>query len=109
VPLIPVLMPRTVGSHALNNREVRDPERVSCGAPELPRAPMLVARQPQPGDPDRGPRGRVGPCQGAQNRHYRSVCRHFGNERGTAIAIVSIRHNLAVMGYRKGIQSRHLS
>ena len=35
--------------------------------------------------------------------------RHFGNERGTAIAIVSIRHNLAVMGYRTGIQSRHLS
>jgi hypothetical protein len=34
---------------------------------------------------------------------------HFGNERGTAIAIVSIRHNLAVMGYRTGIQSRHLS
>jgi hypothetical protein len=35
--------------------------------------------------------------------------RHFGNERGTAIAIVSIRHNLAVMGYRTGIQSRYLS
>jgi predicted ATPase len=37
------------------------------------------------------------------------LLRHFGNERGTAIAIVSIRHNLAVMGYRTGIQSRHLS
>ncbi len=34
---------------------------------------------------------------------------HFGNERGTAIAIVSIRYNLAVVGYRTGIQSRYLS
>ena len=37
------------------------------------------------------------------------VNRHFGNERGTAITIVSIRYNLAVMGYRTGIQSRYFS
>ena len=30
---------------------------------------------------------------------------HFGNERVTAIAIVSIRHNVAAMGCRAGIQS----
>ena len=35
--------------------------------------------------------------------------RLFGNERGTATAIVSIRYNLAVVGYRTGIQSRYLS
>ncbi len=35
--------------------------------------------------------------------------RHVGNERGTAIAVVSVRHNLAVMGYRTGIQLRYLS
>jgi hypothetical protein len=37
------------------------------------------------------------------------VSRHFGNERGAAIAMVSIRHNVAVMGWRAGIQSSYLS
>jgi hypothetical protein len=34
---------------------------------------------------------------------------HFGNERGAAIAMVSIRYNVAVMGWRAAIQSRYLS
>jgi pimeloyl-ACP methyl ester carboxylesterase len=46
---------------------------------------------------------------GLDNRVAGLVYRLFGNERGRAIAIVSIRHNLAVMGYRTGIQSRYLS
>jgi hypothetical protein len=33
---------------------------------------------------------------------------HFGNERGEVIAIVSIRHYVAVVGCRAGIQSRYL-